>query len=58
MTINPARFYNLEVGHLTEGAKADIVIFDVKQSWIVDKKDFVSKASNSPFIGEKIIWSC
>ncbi|SER54335.1 dihydroorotase [Lachnobacterium bovis] len=54
MTINPARFYNLEVGHLTEGAKADIVIFDDKQSWIVDKKDFVSKASNSPFIGEKL----
>ena len=44
MTINPASFYNLEVGQLTEGHKADIVIFDESQSWVVDKKEFVSKA--------------
>ena len=54
MTINPASFYNLEVGQLTEGHKADIVIFDESQSWVVDKKEFVSKAINSPFIGEKL----
>ena len=42
------------MGQLTEGNKADIVIFDESQSWVVDKKEFVSKAINSPFVGEKL----
>ena len=28
MTINPARLYNLDCGHITEGAVADLVIFN------------------------------
>ena len=53
MTINPAKFYNLEAGTIEEGKFADIVIFDENEEWIVPEK-FASKASNTPFIGEKL----
>lgn len=49
MTVNPARLYNLDAGELKKGARADIVIFDDKEQWKVQK--FFSKSSNSPFIG-------
>ena len=53
MTINPAKLYNLNLGYLEENAKADIVIFDENEEWIV--KDFLSKSKNSPYIGETLI---
>lgn len=49
MTINPARLYNLSAGRIKVGEKADLLIFDQEEKWIVDK--FYSKSSNSPFIG-------
>ena len=52
MTINPARLYNLDCGSLSIGSKADIVIFDDNESYVVSK--FKSKSSNSPFIGETL----
>ena len=52
MTINPARLYNLDCGHITEGAEADLVIFNEDE--IYEVKDFASKSSNSPFIGHKL----
>ena len=53
MTINPAKFYNLEAGTIEEGRKADLVIFDENEEWTVPEK-FASKAVNTPFIGEKL----
>lgn len=53
MTINPAKLYNLDRGYIKEGAIADILIFNPGEEWIV--KDFDSKSSNSPFIGEKLL---
>ncbi|WP_434799418.1 dihydroorotase [Terrisporobacter vanillatitrophus] len=53
MTINPAKLYNLDRGYIKEGAIADILIFNPNEEWIV--KDFDSKSSNSPFIGEKLL---
>lgn len=53
MTINPAKLYNLDRGCVKEGAIADILIFNPDEEWIV--KDFDSKSSNSPFIGEKLL---
>jgi len=53
MTINPAKLYNLDRGFIKEGAIADILIFNPDEEWTV--KDFDSKSSNSPFIGEKLL---
>lgn len=52
MSLNPAKLYNLDKGYLDEGADADLVIFDEHERWTVD--GFVSKASNSPFLGESL----
>ncbi len=52
MSLNPAKLYNLEKGYLSEGAVADIVIFDEYEKWTVST--FQSKSSNSPFIGEEL----
>ncbi len=52
MSLNPARLYSLDKGYLAPGADADIVIFDPNELWTVT--DFISKSSNSPFIGERL----
>lgn len=52
MTINPSKLYNLKSGSLNIGVDADVLIFDPDQSYIV--KDFVSKSSNTPFIGQEL----
>lgn len=49
MTLNPAKLYQLDYGTLEPGKCADMVIFDPDEQWTVD--GFVSKASNSPFLG-------
>ena len=51
MSKNPAEFYRMVPGSVTNGASADLVIFGEKETWTVRKEDFASKASNSPFIG-------
>lgn len=52
MTINPANLYNLESGCIKEGGLADLVIFAPNEKYVV--KDYVSKASNSPFTGSSL----
>lgn len=49
MSTNPARMYHLDAGYLAEGGPADIVMFDPEATVVVE--NFVSKASNSPFVG-------
>lgn len=53
MSYNPAKLHRLNAGFLAEGGPADMVIFSKEDSWKV--KDFLSKSSNSPFIG-KTLW--
>ena len=49
MSKNPAEFYRMLPGSITEDAPADLVIFGEGEHWTADR--FVSKASNSPFAG-------
>lgn len=51
MSLNPAKLYKLEKGAIAEGADADLVIFNEGERWEVGP-EFVSKAANSPFVGE------
>ena len=49
MSTNPARFYRMIPGSVTQDAPADLVLFGEKELWKADH--FVSKADNSPFKG-------
>ena len=49
MSRNPARLYGFEYPGIVPGAPADLVLFNDKEHWTVEK--FASKAVNSPFRG-------
>ncbi|MGT2754035.1 dihydroorotase [Streptococcus ovis] len=53
MTYKPAELYGLDAGYLVENGPADLVIFDMEADREVSDH-FASKASNSPFIGDKL----
>lgn len=52
MTVKPAELYQLDCGTIKVGQDADLVIFDEREKWTVDK--FHSKSANSPFIGAEL----
>lgn len=54
MTHQPAELIRRPKGTLSEGADADIAIFDVKKKWQVDPKKFYSKGKNSVFSGHTL----
>ncbi len=54
MSTNPAKVIHIDRGHLSLGATADITIFDPKEEWIVDPKQFQSKGRNCVFKGMKL----
>lgn len=49
MSSNPAGFYRMIPGSITEDAPADLVLFREQELWRAEQ--FASKASNSPFLG-------
>ncbi|MGY5219685.1 dihydroorotase [Enterococcus hirae] len=51
MATKPAEIFQLEAGTLTVGTPADVAIFDIEHSSTIDKKDFLSKGENTPFVG-------
>jgi dihydroorotase len=53
LTLNPAKLYSLSTGRVQEGLKADLLIFDPEEKWIVD--NFYSKSNNSPFINWELV---
>lgn len=53
MTCNPADLYGFDAGYLAENGPADLVIFSADEYRVVSD-NFHSKATNSPFIGEKL----
>ena len=51
MSYNPAKILGIagEKGSVSEGMIADIVIFDPKREYRIDKNTFLSKGKNTPF---------
>lgn len=54
MTIEPARIIGVDKGTLSEGADADIAIFDLKEKWTVDGAKGFSKAKNCLYDGKTL----
>ena len=54
LTVAPSKIVSIPKGTLSEGADADVAIFDVKNEREVDAKKFKSKGRNSPFNGWKL----
>ncbi|MGN0368528.1 MAG: dihydroorotase [Wujia sp.] len=54
MSYNPAKVLGIDdsYGRITEGAKADIAIFDPNETWEVDPETFLSKGRNTPYAGK------
>lgn len=55
LTAAPARFLRRhDIGALTLGAAADVVIIDPNAEWIVDTAQFASKGKNTPLEGARL----
>ena len=53
-TRKAAQIVGLPAGTLTEGAAADICLFDPEEKWTYDAKAGFSKSSNSPWHGQTL----
>ncbi len=51
VTVNPAKILQIEAGHLSIGAVADICIFDPEHYWKVEASALKSQGKNTPFLG-------
>jgi len=49
MSSNPAKLLKLDAGTLSEGALADICIFDAQEKWTLDRNKLFSKSRNTPW---------
>ncbi|WP_170461058.1 dihydroorotase [Ruegeria arenilitoris] len=54
MTLNPAKRLGLDCGRLSEGAPADLVLFDPNVPFVLDRFTLKSKSQNTPFDGQRM----
>ncbi|MCS4486198.1 dihydroorotase [Staphylococcus americanisciuri] len=54
LTIKPAETFNLPYGRLAEGELADLTLINLEDEFEIKAEDFLSKATNTPFVGEKV----
>ncbi|WP_170332493.1 dihydroorotase [Ruegeria arenilitoris] len=54
MTLNPAKRLGLDCGRLSEGAPADLVLFDPDVPFVLDRFTLKSKSQNTPFDGQRM----
>lgn len=54
LTSIPADIFKMETGRIEVGAPADLACFDLAGEERISREDFLSKSSNTPFIGWKV----
>ncbi|MEO5346219.1 MAG: dihydroorotase [Magnetococcus sp. YQC-9] len=54
MTVAPARLLGIERGTLTIGSAADVVLFDLEESWVVDAARLHGTSRNTCFHGRRV----
>jgi dihydroorotase len=54
LSLNPARRLGLPQGRMTEGAPADLVLFDPAAPFVLDRFTLRSKSKNTPFDGARM----
>ncbi|WP_109312955.1 dihydroorotase [Ruegeria sp. AU67] len=54
MALNPAKRLGLDSGRLSEGAPADLVLFDPDVPFVLDRFSLKSKSQNTPFDGQRM----
>ena len=58
MSTRPAEICGLDAGTLRAGAPADIAVFDLDHSYVIDPDTFYSKSKNTPFAGRTVYGKC
>lgn len=54
VTSAPARVLGEDTGRIARGAKADLVLFDPREPWIVGAEPLASRGSNTPYFGYEL----
>ena len=54
LSLNPAKLLGLEAGRLSEGAPADLVLFDPEKPFVMDRYMLKSRCKNTPFDGRRM----
>ena len=54
ISLNPAKLLGLDAGRMTEGAPADLILFDPDVPFIMDRFALLSKSKNTPFDGRRM----
>lgn len=54
IALNPARRLGLSAGRLSDGAPADLVLFDPDAPFVLDRFALLSKSKNTPFDGARM----
>jgi dihydroorotase len=49
MSTRPAEIAGIDAGTLKTGAPADVIVFDLDEPWVLNARDIVSKAKNTPY---------
>ena len=54
MTTNPSDILKLGRGTMDKGMPADVMLADLNETFVYTKEEILSKAENSPYIGEEL----
>ena len=54
MSYNPAKLFGLDAGMIAPGKQADLAVLDLDHPEVIQEADYLSKAVNTPFTGNKV----